>query len=626
MSDFDQFNRFDSDPVYDEINRKLLEREQQEKKEKEFDRLRSNSLKDDLDRQKDPTAEQIINEVVNGPREEDQSVREQLGQVELTDEQKKEAKVRFSPERITELYRNEVETIGSLFEYEYLKDEQGNDLLVEDPMTGKISKQFVRNSDGSIRFANSVLWDDEIKWDIKRGMETYDGFVSRTGQRTAINEQTIINDSDLKELVGMILSEAIEKEVSDLMIVQYAHFGLVRFSTGPNSWYNHRLLYKSSVDPIVTILKDMVGMKISLESARSPQTNGSIVIGNTNFRAATGASQYGMFMVLRRQGSLFSSLDDLDFPDLVKHEFRRQLRGKDGLIIVGGPVGSGKTTLMTTGLIERLKETNGSINIMSLEKPIETPTPGIVQQDIDDDYDLSWSSAIQAALREMPTILRVGEVNEKDAADAIVRAANSGVVSLTTLHIKSALEVFETLKSYQITENDIKNSLRLVIYLNRVPRLCPHCRIVESIMAHADINRWASTRLNDSRSGELAEVAFRNPEGCKYCREGQNDTSLYGTLGKVGIYELLRVNQPMLRIWRRYKDYDIYVLRDKLLHPDTINFNDEEDAKVMDEQQRSADVENTLSGLMFYSIQRDILAKMQSLDIDYETAQYILNE
>lgn len=619
----DNFNRFDEDAIYDEINKAIEAKREQEDREKQFDKLQKETLDKELSKNKKLTTEEIINNTVNGDKEELNKEPELTK--ELTLDQINEAKVRFSPKRIEELYKNDILTIGPLFELDYEKDDDGN-IIYDELADGTINKRIKRNIDGSYKYKSQVKWDENIKYDIKRGIEVYDGFVSRKNQRSAINEQTIIRDVQLKELAGMILADAMEAEVSDMMVVQYEHFGIVRFSTGPNSWYNQRLIYKSSVDPLITILKNMAGMKISLENAKDPQTNGSIVIGNTNFRVATGASQYGMFIVLRRQGTLFSSLDDLDFPNLVKYEFRRQLRGKDGLIIVGGPVGSGKTTLMTTGLIERLKETNGSINIMSLEKPIETPTPGIVQQDIDEEYGLTWSTAIQAALREMPTVLRVGEVNEKDAADAIVRAANSGVVSLTTLHIKSALEVFETLKSYQITENDIKNSLRLVIYLNRVPRLCPHCKRVDSIMSHADINEWVKTRLNDSRSGGLSEVAFRNPEGCKYCRENQNDSSLYGTLGKVGIYELLRVNQPMLRIWRRYKDYDIYVLRDKLLHPEKINFNTDEDAKTMTDAQKDSDVEATLSGLMFYSIQRDILAKMQSLDIDFETAQYILNE
>ena len=625
----DQDNFYD--PLDDEIRRnsKRIKKEKEDK-EKET-QLRDNLYTNKFNEEALPTEEEVINQVINGKKitKKDKTFSEQIGKKVLNEAEINDAKSKFNPRQIDKLYPDEVQKIGKLFDYDYKEDEYGNPILEKD-INGKVNKVFQYNSDGSKRIKNVVDWDENIQYDIKRGIETYDAYISSVNQRESIDEQTIIRDKDLKELVGKILHDAIEEEVSDMEIVQYQHFGVVRFTTGPDSWYVKRLLYKSAVDPIITIIKDMAGMGIKLSEARKPQTNGSIVIKNTNFRIATGASQYGMFIDLRRQGELFESLDDLDFPELVKEEFRRDLRAKDGLIIVGGPVGSGKTTLMTTGLIERLKETNGSIKIMSLEKPIETPTPGIIQEDIDDAYGLTWSNAIQASLRMAPTILRVGEVNEEPAAKAIVRAANSGIIALTTLHIKSALEVFETLKDYNISENDIKNSLRLVIYLNRVPRLCPHCMIKQSIALHQADNKWIKNRLNDNTSGSVGEIAFRNPEGCQYCRAGQNDKSLYGTLGKVGIYELLRVNKPLLRIWRKYNKYDVYVLRDMLLHPERINFdgpNSEfENKELTTNDTPTEDQEDPISGLMFYPLQRDILNKLKNFEIDIETAKYLLNE
>lgn len=620
------------DPIEEEIKRNA----RRIKKEKEAKEEQQQLIEDNFAKEKDKdrllSEEEVIDQVINGKKikkDKDGSLAEKLGKKELNEQEAKNAKTQFNPRLIARLYPNEVEKIGKLFDYEYELNDDGS-IKTRENQDGSISKVYKRNSDGSKVITNVVDWDDEVKYDLRRGKETYDSYITSVGQRESIDEQTIIRDKALKELAGIILHDAIDAQVSDMEIVQYQHFGVVRFTDGPDSWYVKRLLYKSSVDPLITIIKDMAGMKIKLSNEREPQTNGSIVLGNTNFRVATGASQYGMFIDLRRQGKLFESLDDLDFPDLVKHEFRRDLRAKDGLIIVGGPVGSGKTTLMTTGLIERLKETNGSIKIMSLEKPIETPTPGIIQEDIDDSYGLTWSNAIQASLRMAPTILRVGEVNEEPAARAIVRAANSGIVALTTMHIKSALEVFETLKDYNISENDIKNSLRLVVYLNRVPKLCPHCMKKSSVALHANDNNWIKNRLNDSRSGAVGEIAYRNPDGCEICRRGQNDKSLYGTLGKVGIYELLRVNKPLLRIWRKYSQYDNYVLRDMLLHPERIHFDDpdanNENKELTKNNEPYNDEDSPVSGLMFYPLQRDILDKLKNFEIDIDTAKYLLNE
>lgn len=539
----------------------------------------------------------------------------------LSKEEIEDAKVSYSPKTISTEYPHELETIGPLFTYQPEFD-LATGLQKFETVDGKKRPLYQHDSNGDLVIKNSVKWDKNIEYDIKRGLEVYDDFANQTERHEIVNEKTIITDSSLIKLANQILKESIDSKTEDTIIVQYKHFGIVRHFDGEN-FVNQRLLYKSSVDPLITILKNMAGLKIKLSNARTEQTNGQIVVGNVNFRVAADSNQYGMFMVLRQQAVAFHSLDQLELPNNVKAVFREAIAAKDGLTIVGGPPGSGKTTLMTTGLVEYQRKTHGAKNILSLEQPIETPTPGIIQKDIDADYHVTWDGAISAALREKPQILRVGETSTRPSAQAIVRAANAGIVALTTLHIKSVIETFETLKSLGVEENDIKNSLKLIVYLNRVPRLCPHCRKTESIFMHPDINNWVRRNLNDSKSGSIAEVAFRNPEGCEYCRPKQSNPQLYGTIGKIGIYEYLKVNRPMLRIYRKYSGQDVYVLKDKLLHPETIDWGIQDDT-LSKEQLRQKNLDFA-SGLEYYSIERDILSKLISFDIDFNTAKYLLN-
>lgn len=526
-----------------------------------------------------------------------------------------------SPQAITARYPEDLETIGPLFQYQPKFDIKTG---VQEFKLVDGLKQPVYETDleGNPVVKSSAKWDNKVQYDIKRGLETYDAYSEQMENREIVNEKTIQTDSALIKLAHIILDESIQSKTEDTIIVQYRHFGVVRHFDGEN-FVNQRILYKSSVDPLITILKSMAGLKVLLANARSEQTNGQIVYKNVNFRVAADSNQYGMFMVLRQQAVSFRSLDQLELPNNVKQVVRDAIAGKDGLMIVGGPPGSGKTTLMTTGLVEYQRLTHGAKNILSLEQPIETPTPGIIQKDIDKDYGVTWDGAISAALREKPQILRVGETSTRESAQAIVRAANAGIVALTTLHIKSVIETFETLKSLGVEENDIQNSLRLVVYLNRVPKLCPHCRKVDSIILHDDINQWVRRHLNDSRSGAISQIAFRNPEGCEYCRAHQSNPNLYGTVGKVGIYEYLKVNMAMLRIYRKYSKYDVYVLKDKLLHPETIDW-DVEDSSLSKEQLRQKQ-QDFASGLEYYSIEKDILSKLRNFDIDFDTAKYLLN-
>lgn len=539
----------------------------------------------------------------------------------LSKQEIEEAKEANSPQAITNRYPQELETIGPLFQYQPSFDLKTG-LQKFETVDGLKKPVYEKDFQGNPIVKNSAKWDSKIQYDVKRGLEVYDAYAEQMENREIVNEKTIKTDSALIKLAHIILDEAIETKTEDTIIVQYRHFGVVRHFDGEN-FVNQRILYKSSVDPLITILKAMAGLKILLANSRSEQTNGQIVYKNVNFRVASDSNQYGMFMVLRQQAVSFDSLDQLQLPNNVKQVVRDAIAGKDGLMIVGGPPGSGKTTLMTTGLVEYQRKTHGAKNILSLEQPIETPTPGIIQKDIDPDYGVTWDGAISAALREKPQILRVGETSTRESAQAIVRAANAGIVALTTLHIKSVIETFETLKSLGVEENDIKNSLRLIVYLNRVPKLCPHCRKVDSIVLHDDINQWVKRHLNDSRSGAISEIAFRNPEGCEYCRAHQSNPALYGTVGKVGIYEYLKVNRPMLRIYRKYSKYDMYVLKDKLIHPETIDWDVTD--STLSKQQLEQKQQDFSAGLEYYSIERDILAKLQDFDIDFETAKYLLN-
>lgn len=538
------------------------------------------------------------------------------------EEKIKEALTENSPIELTNKYQFDLETIGPLVTYKQDFDEDGH-LKYFINQNGFKEPVYMTDKDGNFIIEDMVKWDEHGEFDIKRGIEIYDDFYNAKEQNETVNEETIITDKTLQQLYTMILDEAIENEAEDIIIYSEKNFGLVRHFNG-QYWQNSRVIYKSCMDPLLTIFKKNAGLKYKLENYREEQTNGQIVYRNHNFRIAADSNQYGIFLVLRQQAKAFYSLDELEIPNDVKKVFRRAVGGKDGLIIVGGPPGSGKTTLMTTALAEYQTQTNGSANIISLEQPIETPLPGIIQKDIDEDLNLTWDGAISASLREKPQIIRVGETSTKETAKAIVRASNSGVVAMTTLHIKSAIEVFETLKSLGIPDNDIKNSLRVVIYLNRVPRLCPHCKIEKSIFAKNDINMWVKRNLNDNKSGALSSICFRNPNGCEVCRKKQKNPKLYGTLGKIGIFEYLIVNRQMLRIYRLFKDQDAYVLKDKLMHPDTINFF-ENDKKLTGDELRIKNNE-IISNLEYYPLEKDVLEKLKSGDIDFETAKYLMNE
>lgn len=518
-----------------------------------------------------------------------------------------------TPSFLQEKYPQEIELIGNLVEYQPEYDENGK---VKKDSEGK--PIIFKNEKGEPLIRQQVLYDEEFNLDLKRAYEVYDNAISAINQRVSMSDNTIIKDNTLTKLATKILEEAIQAQVEDVFIVNNEHFGVVRFFNG-TLWKNHRLIAKSTTDPLITILKKMAGMETKIENSYRNQTNGTIYHNHHNFRIATGTANFGMFMSLRMESGYFDNLDDLNLPPSLKKAFREQLKASSGMTVITGGTGSGKSTLATAGLVERQKQAQGQLNIISLEKPIEVTLAGMLQIEINEDKGLTWSDAIEGTLRERPDILRVGEVNGKKEAQAMVRVGNAGCTSITTLHANTVLNVFDTLRAYEISDVDVQNALKLVIYLARVPKLCPYCKIETPLVRRLNDYQWIKNNLTEGHAERMniGEYFRRNPEGCEHCRPYTNDKALFGTLGKIGLYEYLQINSSVLQIMRKFKGKENYEIKYSLLHPDTIHWGDNE----INEE----DLSKLSDNILFEPLEKDVLSKLRNGDIDLDTAKTSIN-
>lgn len=526
-------------------------------------------------------------------------------------QEQKQYVIQHSPEMMQQRFSEELELIGDLVTYQIAHDEDGKEMFHKDgtPVYFELNHQK--------QISSIVKYDDKFQYDLKRAYETYDSAVNQINQRVSIDDNEIIKDNVLADLAKIILDDAIEEQVEDVFIESYEHFGMVRFFDGAK-WHNQRLLAKSVTDPLITILKFMAGMETKIENSYKKQTNGTIYHNHNNFRIATGRAKFGMFMSLRLESGYFSSLDDLGLPDMLKRAFRERLKANSGLVVITGGTGSGKSTLGTAGLVERQKQAHGQLNVISLEKPIEVSINGILQIEINEDKGLTWSDAIEGTLRERPDILRVGEVNGKEEAQAMVRVGNAGCTSITTLHANTALNVFDTLRAYDISEMDIQNALKLSIYLARVPKLCPKCRESISVIASADELNWVQQHLTDGEEPKNFPMIYkRHKEGCEYCRRISKDESQYGTIGKVGLYEYLRVNSAVLNVMRKFKGKETAQIKYALMHPNTIKWNDNEINK--------ADIAKLNDSILYEPLEKDVFRRLADGSIDLETAKRVID-
>ena len=291
-------------------------------------------------------------------------------------------------------------------------------------------------------------------------------------EQTALQEQEE-NDEPIAELANQILHDAIRKNISDIHFEPFAEYCRIRFR-------RDGLLYEAATLPthislrLLTRLKIMANMNIA--ERRLPQ-DGRIQLKteNVDIRMNTCPTIHGEKMVLRilnvRHESV--SLDFLGLSDEQKKLFLLQLSQPQGLILVTGPTGSGKTTTLYAAL-NHLNTTEK--NIATVEDPVEIELPGINQININLRIGLDFSVVLRTLLRQDPDVLMVGEIRDRETALIAMQAAQTGHLVLSTLHTNSAIETIYRLQTMGAGGHHLIHSISLIIAQRLVRKLCVRCR------------------------------------------------------------------------------------------------------------------------------------------------------
>jgi hypothetical protein len=233
-----------------------------------------------------------------------------------------------------------------------------------------------------------------------------------------------------------------------------------------------------STDPIIVLYPRCAGMNIT--EKRLPQ-DGKITLNirgtPVEIRAATMPvlDSQEEKITLRLLSSIvrFPNLDKLGMRQGHLQLVRKALSMVNGIIIVTGPTGSGKTTTLYSAIQEMDRE---RLNVCSLEDPIETYIPGISQTQVNEIIGLTFARGLRALLRQAPHVILLGEIRDREVAQIAVQAANTGHLVLTTLHTNSASGTFDRLQALDVEAHQIADAVRLILAQRLIPRLCPVCR------------------------------------------------------------------------------------------------------------------------------------------------------
>ncbi len=374
---------------------------------------------------------------------------------------------------------------------------------------------------------------------------------------TAKDVENLVQDAPITRALNAILEYAINSKASDIHIEPRETELKIRFRID-GILQDAMTLPKTTEPPLISRIKILSNLKI--DEHRIPQDGeAQYKVGEreVDLRIAIAPITHGEQVVMRilDKSESLMSLDSLGFRGRSLRVIQQGMKKPNGMILVTGPTGSGKSTTLYA-VIQEIK--NVAINIITLEDPVEYKIDGINQIQVNPTVGLTFASGLRSILRQDPNVIMVGEIRDHETADLAVQAALTGHVVLSTLHTNSASGVLPRMLDMNIEPFLIASTVNTVIGQRLVRKVCDNCKKpFESTQAATQmVNRVLGAVLpkNETESAaKEAELGYENlpiynekaytlykGEGCSQCSDGYK--------GRTGIYEVFELNEAMEKL------------------------------------------------------------------------------
>ena len=395
-----------------------------------------------------------------------------------------------------------------------------------------------------------VVEEDKLKKRIEAvyadSMQSFDSFSDsdlnigfEEGDDAADEGETKLSDSvdeaPVVKFVNKMLVDAIRMGASDLHFEPYEKIYRVRFRVDG-------VMQKMASPPVQLAGKIAARLKVmsqmDISERRIPQ-DGRIKLKLSknkaiDFRVNSLPTLFGEKIVLRilDPSSAMLGIDALGYEPDQQEMFLEALHKPQGMLLITGPTGSGKTVSLYTGI--NILNT-GATNISTAEDPVEINLEGINQVNVNQKVGLTFANALKSFLRQDPDIVMVGEIRDLETAEIAIKAAQTGHMVLSTLHTNSAPETLTRLRNMGVASFNIATSVNLVIAQRLARRLCKNCKKAINVPRQSLLELgFTDTDLDDPDS------VIYEPVGCNECREGYK--------GRVGVYEVMKVSPDISRI------------------------------------------------------------------------------
>lgn len=355
-----------------------------------------------------------------------------------------------------------------------------------------------------------------------------------------IEEVDNLDNAPIIKMIEYVMKNAVEERASDIHIESYENILRIRYRID-GKLHTISTLPVDTLAPLVTRIKILANLDIS--EKRLPQ-DGRILTRfgdkQIDLRVSILPMITGEKIVIRiiNKENFIISKEGLGIKDYELNLLEKITKHSNGIILVTGPTGSGKTTTLYTILNELNTD---SKNIITIEDPVEVSIEGINQVNVNNKVGLTFATGLRSILRQDPDIIMIGEIRDSETAQIAIRSAITGHLVLSTLHTNNAPSSILRLEDMGVQRYLIANAIKGVIAQRLVRKICPKCKL------QYNATPYEKEILNIDKNEELI---LHKGKGCAYC----NNT---GYVGRMGIYEIMEVTKEHREAILENKSADI---------------------------------------------------------------------